>query len=73
MEQEKQAAIIKAQGEEHAARIITQALESCGTGMLDLRRIEAAREIAGTLATASNVTYLPGGQPIMMTMPGLAR
>ncbi|KAI8872752.1 prohibitin complex subunit [Ramicandelaber brevisporus] len=61
-EQEKQAAIIRAEGEAHAATTISNALERSGKGMVQLRRIEAAKEIANTLATARNVTYLPSGK-----------
>ncbi|CAI8587836.1 unnamed protein product [Vicia faba] len=33
-----------------------------------LRRIEASREVAGTLAKSPNVTYLPGGNNMMMAL-----
>src|SRR5689334_18229519 len=61
-EQEKQAAIIRAEGEAFAADIISTALQQAGPGLVQLRRIEASKEIATTLAHASNVTYLPGGK-----------
>lgn len=59
-EQEKAAAIIRAEGEAAAADLISQAYKKSGMGHIELRRLEAAKEIAGTLATARNVTYLPG-------------
>ena len=58
-EQEKEAAIIRAQGESEAAAMIAAAMNS-GTGFLELRKIEAARDIAETLAKSRNVIYLPG-------------
>jgi len=58
-EQEKQAAIIRAEGESTAAKLISDALQQSGQGLVELRRIEAAKEIASTLANARNVTYLP--------------
>jgi len=58
-EQEKQAAIIRAEGESSAAKVISDALVSSGQGLIELRRIEAAKEIASTLAQSRNVTYLP--------------
>ncbi|KAJ2043460.1 Prohibitin-1, subunit of the prohibitin complex (Phb1p-Phb2p), partial [Coemansia sp. S2] len=60
-EQEKLAAIIRAEGEAMAAERISSALSKAGPGLVKLRRIEASREIAETLAGARNVTYLPSG------------
>ncbi|KAJ1799011.1 Prohibitin-1, subunit of the prohibitin complex (Phb1p-Phb2p) [Coemansia sp. RSA 2399] len=60
-EQEKQAAIIRAEGEAEAAEAISKALAKAGPGLVKLRRIEASREIAETLAAARSVTYLPSG------------
>lgn len=56
-EQLKKAAIIRAEGEAEAARLISEAMRS-GPGFIELRRIEAFREIAETLAKSRNVTYL---------------
>ncbi|KAI9504037.1 Prohibitin-1, subunit of the prohibitin complex (Phb1p-Phb2p) [Coemansia spiralis] len=58
-EQEKLAAIIRAEGEAEAADAISTALSKAGPGLVKLRRIEASREIAETLAAARSVTYLP--------------
>ncbi|KAJ2655738.1 Prohibitin-1, subunit of the prohibitin complex (Phb1p-Phb2p) [Coemansia sp. RSA 1200] len=60
-EQEKQAAVIRAEGEAEAAEAISKALSKAGPGLVKLRRIEASREIAETLAAARSVTYLPSG------------
>lgn len=65
------AAVIRAEGEAEAARLITQATDEVngthkiltvqvGSSIVELRRIEAAKEIAATLATSSKITYLPG-------------
>jgi len=60
-EQEKMASVIRAKGESEAARMISEAVELSGSGLVDIRRIEAAAEIAQTLCTGNNVTYLPQG------------
>ncbi|KNE62560.1 hypothetical protein AMAG_07765 [Allomyces macrogynus ATCC 38327] len=60
-EQEKQAAIIRAEGNAQAAEVISNALQQAGPGLVEFRRIEAAHKIAQTLAKSPNVTYLPGG------------
>ncbi|KAI9188000.1 Prohibitin-1, subunit of the prohibitin complex (Phb1p-Phb2p) [Blastocladiella emersonii ATCC 22665] len=60
-EQEKQAAIIRAEGNAQAAEVISSALGKAGPGLVEFRRIEASRDIASTLANSPNVTYLPSG------------
>ncbi|GMH80016.1 hypothetical protein TL16_g08364 [Triparma laevis f. inornata] len=60
-EQERQAAVIRSEGEAESAELLTRAIERYGEGIIEVQRIDAAREIAGTLAGARNVTYLPGG------------
>lgn len=56
-EQLKKAAIIRAEGEAEAARLISEGMKS-GPGFIELRKIEALREIAETLAKSRNITYL---------------
>jgi len=60
-EQERQANVIRAEGEAEAADIISKAVAKAGDGLIQIRRIEASRDIAQTLAGSPNVTYLPGG------------
>lgn len=60
-EQERQASVIRAEGEAEAASVITRALEKAGDGLLTIRRIEASKDIAKTLSNSSNVSYLPHG------------
>ena len=61
-EQEKLAAIIRAEGDSEAANLISQALGRAGSGFLEFRRIEASREIAKTLGSSQHVVYLPGSE-----------
>jgi len=67
-EQERRAAVIRAEGESEAAKLISDATAAVGTGILELRRIEAAREIAATLAKTPNVSYLPGGKNLLLAI-----
>ena len=60
-EQERQANVIRAEGEAESADTISKAVSRAGDGLIMIRRIEASREIAQTLAGNPNVTYLPGG------------
>merc|ERR1719503_236792 len=61
-EQERQAVVIRAEGEAEAATIITKAMERTGNAIVEVRRIDAAKEIAGKLANSRNVVYLPNTQ-----------
>lgn len=61
-EQERKAAIIRAEGEAEAANLISAAMAASGTGLIEVRRIDTAKEVAGLLAKAKNVTYLPNTQ-----------
>ncbi|AES68436.2 putative prohibitin, Band 7 domain-containing protein [Medicago truncatula] len=67
-EQERRAAIIRAEGESDAAKLISDATAVAGMGLIELRRIEASREIAATLAKSPNVSYLPGGKNLLMAL-----
>lgn len=55
--QEKQSTIVKAQGEATSAKMIGDAIAQ-NPAFLQLRRIEAAREIAQQIAKSSNTVYL---------------
>lgn len=67
-EQEKIASIVRAEGDSKAAQLVSKALEESGTGLIELRKIEAAKDIAGTLSRSKNVAYLPGGQNVLMNV-----
>ena len=73
-EQERQAAIIRAEGESEAARLISSALRKAGTAVIDVRRIDAAKQIAEVLSKSRNVVYVPGGgagPQMLMAMPSV--
>ncbi|CAM9977095.1 unnamed protein product [Ascophyllum nodosum] len=60
-DQERLASIIRAEGEAEAAELISAALKESGVGLIEVRRIDTAKDIALTLANSRNVTYLPSG------------
>ncbi|OLN86423.1 Prohibitin-1 [Colletotrichum chlorophyti] len=60
-EQERQANVIRAEGEAESAETISKAIAKAGDGLIQIRKIEASREIAATLAANPNVAYLPTG------------
>lgn len=55
--QEKQSIIVKAQGEAQSAILVGEALRK-NKGFLELRRLEAAREIAENLSGGANKVML---------------
>ncbi|KAF4977769.1 hypothetical protein FZEAL_5735 [Fusarium zealandicum] len=61
-EQERQANVIRAEGESESAEAISKAIAKNGDGLIQIRKIEASREIAATLSSNPNVAYLPGGK-----------
>ena len=64
--QERIAAIIRAEGESEAAKLISEATKAAGPGIIELRRIEAAKDIASTMSKSGNVVYLPSGGNMLL-------
>lgn len=58
-EQKKKAAVIQAEGEATAAKLVSTALATFGSGMLELRKIEASKDIAINLTSSPNVHFVP--------------
>ena len=58
-DQERKASVIRAEGEAEAAELISKAMLVAGTGLIEVRRIDTAKEVAAILAKGRNVTYLP--------------
>ena len=68
-EQIKQANIIRAEGDTQAAQLLADAVGKSGEGLIELRRIETAEEIAADLSQSRNVVYLPQGQSTLLALP----
>eukprot|EP01104_Vermistella_antarctica_P002958 TRINITY_DN13130_c1_g1_i1.p1 TRINITY_DN13130_c1_g1~~TRINITY_DN13130_c1_g1_i1.p1 ORF type:complete len:274 (-),score=70.73 TRINITY_DN13130_c1_g1_i1:91-912(-) len=65
--QEKLAEVILVEGQTEAARIIMDAMKS-GNEFLELKRIEAAKEVAETLSRSPNISYLPSGGSVLLNI-----
>src|SRR4051794_26031388 len=72
-EQERQANVIRAEGEAESAETIGRAVAKAGDGLILIRKIEASKEIAQTLAGNPNVSYLPGGKQGGQFLLGVGR
>ncbi|KAH8100577.1 band 7 family-domain-containing protein [Cristinia sonorae] len=69
-EQERQAAVIRAEGEAEAAATISAALNKAGEAFVALRKIEASKAIVQSLSNNPNVAYIPsGGGNVLLNVP----
>jgi prohibitin 1 len=68
-EQQKKAAIITAEGDAQAASLLAQSLTEAGDGLVELRKIEAAEDIAHNLSKSRQVAYLPSGLNVLLNLP----
>lgn len=68
-EQVKQAAVITAEGDSLGAKLIASSLAGAGEGLIELRKVEAAEDIASQLSKSRNVVYLPSGQQTLLALP----
>lgn len=67
-EHQKMAAVISAEGDAEAASLLAKAFAESGEALVELRRIEAAEEIAANLSGSRNITYLPHGQNTLINL-----
>lgn len=68
-EQQKIATVIMAEGESQAAELLATAFGDAGEGLVELRKLEAAEDIAFQLSRSRNVMYLPQGQQTLLSLP----
>ena len=61
--------MIRAEGDSQGATLIAQALGEGGEGLVELRKIEAAEDIAYQLSQSPNVVYLPDNQNTLLSLP----
>ena len=64
----KKASVISAEGDSEAAELLAKAFQSQGEGLVELRRIETAEEIAEHMSSSRNVVYLPAGQKTLLPL-----
>jgi len=68
-EQIKKANVIRAEGDAEAAELLSKAMEQNGEGLLELRKIEVAKDVATKMAMNRNVTYMPNSQGVLLNLP----
>jgi prohibitin 2 len=68
--QEKQSIIVRAQGEAKSAELIGEAMRA-NNGFLQLRRLEAARDIAAMLSQSENKVMLDAQSLLLNGKPAL--
>lgn len=68
-EQQAKADIIRAEGDAEAAQLVSNAIKVSGRGLIEVRRIETALEVAETLGRGrGNVTYLPSQGNLLLNL-----
>ena len=70
-EQMKLAAITTAEGDAQASKLLSLAFAQAGDGLIELRKLEAAEEIAEVLSQSRNVAYLPKDINLLMNLQGV--
>ena len=68
-EQQKKASVITAEGDSQAAALLAKSFGDSGEALVELRRLEAAEDIASMLSRSRNVIYLPQGQQNLLKIP----
>jgi len=58
-EELKRANIIQAEGKAEAARLISESVVKYGNAVIELKKIEAAKEITQNLVSSPNITFVP--------------
>ena len=66
--EQKKTIILKAQGEQQAAKMIGEAIKN-NPGFVDLRKIEAAKEIANTVSKGGNKMILSSDSLLLDLRP----
>ena len=65
-QEEVKADILRAEGEAEAAKMIADAINEFGAGIVAIRKIEAATNIATELQRSRNVTFITGNNTMNM-------
>ena len=61
--------MISAEGDSLAAELLAKAFGDSGEGLVELRKLEAAEDIAYQLSRSRNIVYLPQGQQTLLSLP----
>ena len=67
-EEEARAKIIEAEGSALAAQRISEAIEKYGAGVLELKKLEAAKVVAEKLANSSNIAFIPAQGNLLLNL-----
>jgi len=65
-EEETKAVIIKAEADAEAAELVAKAITEYGTGLLALRKIEAAKYMVEQLAPNPNISFVQANNTVNM-------
>lgn len=60
-EELKNAQIIRSEAEAEAAKLINNAVQAFGATQIEIKKLEAAQNIAAALSKNPNISFVPGG------------
>ena len=69
-EEEMKAAVLRAEGEAEAAQLVADAIAKYGSGLIAMRKIDAAQHIVESLQANPNITFLGSNTLNMVNIPG---
>ena len=58
-EELKNAQVIRSEAEAEAARLINKAVQAYGTTQIEIKKLEAAKNIANSMAKNPNISFVP--------------
>lgn len=62
--------VLRSEGEQEAARLLSESIGEFGPGLVALRKIEAAQYIAKELSQNPNVAFITGNTMNMLNVSG---
>jgi len=69
-EEEMKANVLRSEGDAEAAQLVADAIAKYGSGLIAMRKIDAALHIVEVLANNPNVTFIGGNTLNMLNIPG---
>ncbi|MES1905044.1 MAG: Prohibitin-1, subunit of the prohibitin complex (Phb1p-Phb2p), partial [Paramarteilia canceri] len=67
-QQEKKAAVLRAEGDAQAASLLQNAFTKTGLGLIEFRKLEACEEIVEKLSSSGKVSYLPKNDKMLLNL-----
>jgi len=70
-EEKKRAAIIRSEGEAEAAKLIAEAVLKYGDALVEVKRMDTAKQIVENMTKNPNITYIPSNTMNLLNLKGV--